>query len=110
MTARRFLIVSALIALSVAAPAGCATSETRGIGNEGFAVFDVQPSDAEVWLDGQLVGKAREFTGGSKVLMLQSGTHKIEIKKEGYAPFQKELYASSGVKQTVSARLTKVSQ
>ncbi len=110
MNARRFLIASALLVFVLAGSTGCASSETRGIGNEGFAVFDVEPSDAEVWLDGQLAGKAREFTGGSKVLLLQSGTHKIEIKKEGYAPFRKELYASSGVKQTVSARLQKVSQ
>ncbi|MEM1205927.1 MAG: protein kinase [Acidobacteriota bacterium] len=51
--------------------------------------FDVEPPDAEVWLDGERIGIARDWPGhrrarNSANLQLESGRHEIRLKAEGY--------------------------
>jgi hypothetical protein len=46
----------------------------------------VKPKDAEVRVDGYFVGKVDEFDGIFQRLTLETGPHRIEIQKPGYAP------------------------
>ena len=58
--------------------------------------FDVQPSSAEVYVDGVRQGPASQWPGGfrpssSKNLQLQPGVHTIRIEASGYEPYEVEI-------------------
>ena len=97
--------IALVLAIAFIGAAGCISESTKGITDEGFVVFKVEPSSAEIWVDGHLEGKAREFSGSRKVLRLSSGPHKLEIRREGYETYQQDLYAGAGAKQTITVRL-----
>lgn len=44
----------------------------------------VEPDDADVLLDGKLIGEAYEFSKPDSALRLQSRTHELVVKKKGY--------------------------
>jgi hypothetical protein len=46
-----------------------------------------QPDDSEVWLDGVPQGRCVEFSG-TRGLSLGRGMRKVEVRKEGYRPFE----------------------
>jgi hypothetical protein len=52
--------------------------------NTGGLSFDITPSTAEVFIDGQDVGQAGQFTVTSQPLGLAPGRHHIEIRAAGY--------------------------
>lgn len=58
----------------------------------GHVALDVQPSGAEVLLDGQLVGKT-PLTGD---LTMDPGTHVIIVRKDGYQTYRKDLEVLDG--------------
>ncbi len=77
----------------------------RGVGNEGFLIVLANPSDAEVYVDGERVGQAGQFE--KDPLELKSGTHKIEIRKPGYASEFQEVYAGNQSRHTLKINLKK---
>lgn len=76
-----------------------------GVGNEGRIIIDCDPSNAMVYVDGEKVGKASKFNSESEALVLQSGSHVIEIRKKDYQTFRKEIYVGNRVLQTLQVRL-----
>jgi hypothetical protein len=46
------------------------------------------PEDSQVWLDGVPVGTCQDFAGRPKGLWLGAGMRKVEVKREGYMPFE----------------------
>ncbi len=85
---------------------GCSFQETRrGIGNEGFLIIQATPDDAEVYVDGEKVGLAGKFE--STPLELSSGTHKVEIRKAGFLPEVREVYAGNQSRHTLKVNLKK---
>jgi hypothetical protein len=50
----------------------------------GGVSFEMTPSTAEVWVDGQRVGTVSMFTPRSQPLGLTPGRHHIEIRAPGY--------------------------
>jgi hypothetical protein len=54
---------------------------------EGFGAVSVrvQPADAEVWIDGERW--SGPDTGGPLVVQLAPGSHRVEIRKDGYVPY-----------------------
>jgi hypothetical protein len=78
----------------------------RGVGNEGFLIILATPDDAEVMLDGEKVGIANQFE--RTPLELKSGTHKIEIRKAGFMPEVREVYAGNQSRHTLKINLKKV--
>ncbi len=85
---------------------GCGTPReaTIGVGNEGALKILCNPSDAEVFIDGVSMGETNRYDGKPGYIKLSSGTHKIEIKKEGYAPYSRDVYASHSL-QTIEVTL-----
>lgn len=52
--------------------------------NTGGISFEIQPSDAQVYVDGQYVGTVGQFTSTSQPLGLTAGRHHIQITAPGY--------------------------
>jgi PEGA domain-containing protein len=52
--------------------------------NTGGVSFEITPSNAEVYVDGQYVGQTSQFTATSQPLGLSPGRHHIEIRASGY--------------------------
>jgi len=77
----------------------------RGVGNEGLLILLVAPNDAEVYVDGNLVGKAEEFE--KNPLELKSGTHKVEMRRAGFATEVREVYAGNQSRHTLKINLRK---
>jgi hypothetical protein len=77
----------------------------RGVGNEGLLILLVTPNDAEVYVDGNLVGRAEEFE--KNPVELKSGTHKVEIRKDGFATEVREVYAGNQSRHTLKINLRK---
>jgi hypothetical protein len=50
----------------------------------GFISLSVVPADADVNVDGKLVGKAREFTQAPGLMSLAPGPHTLALSKEGF--------------------------
>jgi len=59
------------------------TSSTPAI-EKGVLNLDVKPHDAEVYVDGGLVGKANQFQGLFHKLRLEAGVHRVELRAPGY--------------------------
>lgn len=46
--------------------------------------LDIDPDDAEVYLDGRLIGEAYEFSSSDTAIRLSSRNHRLAFSKEGY--------------------------
>jgi len=64
----------------------------------------VRPPDAELWIDGERRGNARQ------TLRLPTVPHRLELKKEGFEPYSATVTPRAGVVQTVEATLATVEQ
>lgn len=70
---------------------------------EGVAIA-CTPPDAEVYVDGSLRGRARDYDGTSGYLALTGGSHLIELRARGYAP-ERLTVEPGGALTTVSVTL-----
>jgi hypothetical protein len=52
--------------------------------NSGGLSFEITPSDAEIYVDGQFEGPVSNFTPSSAPLTLTPGRHHVEIRASGY--------------------------
>jgi hypothetical protein len=71
----------------------------------GLIDTDVEPEEAEVYVDGSWVGTADDFDGYPGYLALPPGRHTLEFRLEGYAPYGLSLYASPGAQIRVARGL-----
>ena len=94
-----------ILALMIIWGCGLPQETRRGVGNEGFLIVLATPNDEEVYVDGELVGRAEQFE--KKHVELRSGTHKIEIRKAGFAPETREIYAGNQSRHTLRINLKK---
>jgi len=91
--------------LAILASWGCGLPQEarRGIGNEGFLIIQAVPDDADVYVDGRRVGQAGEYE--KTPLELSSGTHKVEIRKTGFLPEVREIYAGNQSRHALKVNL-----
>ena len=61
-----------------------------------------QPKDARVYIDGALVGTVDEFDGLSDHLEVEPGTHRLEIRADGFETFSTEIRVREN--RTITAR------
>ena len=52
----------------------------------GGVSFGINPADADVYVDGEYIGNARDFSGTAQPLTLSAGLHRIELQAPGYDP------------------------
>ncbi len=62
----------------------------------GGVSFDMQPSDADVFVDGNFAGRIGDFTPGSAPLTLTPGVHRIAVQREGFRPMEWEVTIEPG--------------
>lgn len=89
-----FWLLGLLAFGGLALAGGCyPKAQIYGVGNVGGLIFDVNPPDAEVVLDGVAQGKASDFTQ-ERYLKVESGTHRLELRKPGYETYSRTLFVS----------------
>ncbi len=67
--------------------------------------LNVRPRKAQVYVDGQRLGKAGNFDGFPGYLWLEKGTHQLAIYRDGYLTVVRELTIIPGAIQRVKFRL-----
>ncbi len=98
---RQSALVPVLLVLLVcgglALGSGCyPKAQIYGVENVGGLIFTVNPPDAEVVLDGVSQGMASEFTE-ERYLKVESGPHRLELRKAGYETYSRTVYVSSSL-------------
>ena len=58
--------------------------------------FDIQPSNAAIYVDGQYAGIVGDFTPNNQPLTLLPGEHQIQVQAEGYRPMTFEVNVPAG--------------
>ncbi len=92
-----FWLIGLLVCGGLALAGGCyPKAQIYGVGNVGGLIFDVNPPDAEVVLDGIAQGKASDFTQ-ERYLKVESGTHRLELRKPGYETYSRTLFVSNSL-------------
>jgi PEGA domain len=105
--ARLVPIVVAAALLGAALLAGCyPKSQIYGVGNDGGLVFDVNPPDADVILDGVAQGPASSFTQ-ERYLKVAPGTHRLELRLPGYETYAREIYVANALLRIEAALVRK---
>ena len=66
------------------------------------------PREAEVYVDGYLVGTVDDFDGWSQRLRIQPGEHEIEIYLEGYRSVRQKMLFRPGETYKIRAALEKI--
>ena len=67
----------------------------------------VSPRRAEVWVDGEYRGEARDFSGRWDRLWLEPGVHLVELRKDEYLTLQRHVRLGSGDYYRIDERLGK---
>jgi hypothetical protein len=79
-------------------------TQTSRVGEYGAVAIRVQPADAEVLIDGERWNGA---SGTALVVQLASGSHRIEIRKEGYRSYTAEIDVRSRETSPINVSLSK---
>jgi hypothetical protein len=65
----------------------------------------VKPREAQVWVDGYFAGEVDQYDGVFQHLNLEPGSHRIEIRANGYAPLSFDVRIMEGRKITYEGEL-----
>lgn len=84
-------LVLVLLAAAVLLGGCYPKSQVYGVGNDGGLVFNVNPPEAEVFLDGVGQGVSSQFTE-ERYLRVTAGTHVLELRLPGYETYSREIY------------------
>jgi len=96
---RSFPVLSLAVMLLAAAVllGGCyPKSQVYGVGNDGGLVFNVNPPEAEVFLDGVGQGASSAYTE-DRYLKVSAGKHDLELKLPGYETYSREIFVSNSL-------------
>lgn len=97
LRAVKLLSFVALLLAGAVLIAGCyPKSQVYGVGNEGGLVFNVNPPEAEVILDGVAQGPASGFTE-DRYLKVSPGKHRLELRLPGYETYTREFYMANSL-------------
>jgi hypothetical protein len=69
--------------------------------------MDVNPKQAEVWVDGKYVADARDLDGDPSYLWLKQGTHHIVVYKAGFRSFDEGVDVNVGMIRQLKLKLEK---
>ena len=93
----KLLSLVALLLAGVVLLGGCyPKSQVYGVGNEAGLVFNVNPPEAEVILDGVAQGPASAFTE-ERYLKVSPGKHVLELRLPGYETYTREFYMANSL-------------
>ena len=66
------------------------------------------PREAQVYVDGSFVGTVDDFDGVFQRLHIDSGPHRIEVRKQGYEPLAFDVKVSADHITTYQGELKKI--
>ena len=84
-------------------PTGETSNDFRG--DPAYLVLDIEPSDAAVYLDGRLLGSARELRSLHSALLIDPGKHVLEVVRPGYDSETERFEAKAGEEVEVEIEL-----
>jgi hypothetical protein len=67
----------------------------------------IDPKQAKVYIDGAFVGEVNAFDGAFQKLSLEAGSHRVELKADGFAPTEFEVLITPGETVTYKGDLKK---
>ncbi len=103
----KLLSLVALLLAGVVPLGGCyPRSQVYGVGNEAGLVFNVNPPEAEVILDGVAQGPASAFTE-DRYLKVSPGKHLLELRLPGYETYTREFYMANSLLRIEEALIRK---
>jgi hypothetical protein len=77
---------------------------------KGVLHLDVKPRDAEVYIDGALIGRANQFIGLFHKLRIEAGVHRLELRAPGYEPIVVNVRIQGGESMTYRGALEKIAR
>lgn len=84
---RHSLIFAACLAMALQGQSGCAQA-----GSNLVVVTAPEHADADLFIDGQYLGVVKEYKQNrTEPVRLAPGTHRVELRKPGYFPYQRAL-------------------
>ena len=86
------------------------TPSTPATEEKGVLHLDIKPRDAEVYIDGGLVGRANQFVGLFHKLRLEAGVHRLELRAPGYEPIVANVRIQAGETMTYRGALEKIAR
>jgi len=86
---------------------GARTSAPKAKETTGTLRLRVTPSDANVYIDGALVGTVEEFNGLTEHLEVDGGHRTLKLVADGYQTYTGDINVSVGRTQTVRVTLKK---
>lgn len=96
----KILIIVFLLAFSFA---GCATtSMVKTVDDRPRISIDGAPATAQLYVDGVLMGDANTYAGRSGALVLEGGTHLIEVIDGQQTVHSQRVYLGDGSFKTIS--------
>src|ERR1051326_4644670 len=75
---------------------------------QGALKLKVKPRDAKVYVDGYYVGLVNQFDGMLQKLSLNGGSHKVEVKADGYETAEFDVLITPGQTLTFAGDLKKL--
>ena len=96
----RFLLISMILV----GLAGCAypTSELRIPDDRPRLAIRGAPQDAILYVDGLAMGPAQQYNGQEAALLVEPGTHKIEVISKGKTLLQEKIFLGGGEQKTLN--------
>jgi hypothetical protein len=76
--------------------------------NTSDLIFRVHPSRALVYVDGKLIGNARDFSNQRERYPLIEGEHSLRIQFPGYEPFQTDMTVIPNRTLTLDIKLERI--
>jgi len=103
----KFPSLAVMLLAGVVLLGGCyPKSQVYGVGNEGGLVFNVNPPEAEVFLDGVGQGPSSAYTE-DRYLKVSPGKHRLELRLPGYETYTREFYMSNSLLRIEEALIKK---
>lgn len=97
---KQFIIALVLVAVV----GGCKTTTTlRSVDDSAQVIVVNAPDDAKLYIDGSLMGNASDYRKAKNALMVESGTHLIEVKSGTQTLYTGKQFLGPSMLVTVNA-------
>jgi hypothetical protein len=87
------------------ASGGYGASQYKGVGS---LRLKVKPANAQVYIDGYYVGLIDAFDGMFQKLEIEAGSHRVEVRAEGFEPVQFDVMVTPGETVTYKGELQRI--
>lgn len=96
----------ALAAAALLLLAGCAgdypTAQVKAANEKPQLAVIGASDDAELIVNGVLIGPAAEFDGETRALEVPSGANRVQIRDGGQVIYDEQVFTSGGVRKTIT--------